>query len=117
MDCRVQFNLAWYNLRMKRKGNEYGQTPQYEEGDKVRVWPIFKNPIGTIKEVVDADSFPIKYLVHYQYFKGGTYTEVFDECDLTLFERGQWNHSKCNCQTITDNHATWCNVVYNKGRW
>lgn len=96
------------------KGNEYGQLPLYDVGDTVKVWPIYKNPIGTIKQIISADTFPIKYLVEYQYFKGGWYTETFDEGDLTLCERrSQWG---CNCKTNSDVHATWCNR-YNSKRW
>lgn len=97
------------------KGNDYGQKPHYDLGDKVRVWPIFKNPIGTIEAVVDPESFPIKYLVRYDYFEGGTYTEKFDECDLTLYEKRLGAYT-CNCRTGSEHHTTWCNQ-HNKLRW
>lgn len=100
---------------MNPKGNEYGKLPLYEPGDTVKVWPIYKNPIGTIKRIVSPDTFPIKYLVEYQYHEGGWYTEEFEEGDLTLQEK---KHSwDCNCKTGSERHATWCNRYNRTARW
>ena len=89
------------------KGNEYGQSPLYEVGDRVKVWPILQNPIGTVERIENPDSFPIKYLIRYQYWEGGTYLEIFDECDLTLHER-RYNFG-CNCYSTSGVHEKWCN--------
>lgn len=97
------------------KGNEYGKLPQYEPGDSVRIWPIHKNPIGLIERIVDADSFPIKYMIRYTYFEGGTFLEQFGEDDLTLYERrSTWG---CNCKTCSERHSDWCNTIYNRNSW
>lgn len=113
---RLLTQLFGYNLKMSNpKGNEYGQKPQYTVGDRVRIWPIHRNPIGTIEKIVDAESFPIKYLIRYEYFAGGWYTEQFDEGDLTLYERIYTYN--CNCQTGSERHATWCNRYNTPHRW
>ncbi len=91
------------------KGNEYGLRPIYDVGDTVRIWPIYKNPIGTVEAIVDVDSFPIKYRVSYRYFEGGSYSEIFEECDLTLMER-RWSYG-CNCKTHSEMHAMWCTLT------
>ncbi len=69
------------------KENSYGVRQEYEVGDTVKVWSIFKNPIGTIERIVEFDAFPIKYVVRYTYEDTGIiYTEKFDSTDLTLME-------------------------------
>lgn len=89
------------------KQNEYGSTILYEVGDRVRVWQVFKRPVGTIVGIVDSESFIVKYAVQYQYVDGATYTEEFESNHLTLFER-KWSFH-CNCETVSGRHTSWCN--------
>ena len=98
-----------------QKPNEYGQTPLYEVGDTVKVWPIFKNPVGTVERVVDENAFPIKYVVRYRYHDGDVYVEEFAADDLTLVERIDKHY--CNCKTTSDRHSAWCNRYNEPKRW
>jgi hypothetical protein len=91
------------------KGNEYGVKPKYDVGDKVKVWPIFKNPIGVIESIVDENAFPMKFMVKYVYpDTGTTYIEPFESQDLTLIER-RYVGFGCNCGTESGKHSNWCN--------
>src|SRR6185436_2085409 len=89
------------------KKNDFGVSPLYKIGDRVRIWPIFKNPIGRIESVVDWNSFPIKYSVRYEYPGEGFFTETFESGDLTLVERAYDFY--CNCETVSGRHTDWCN--------
>lgn len=90
------------------KLNEYGMAPLYEVGDTVKVWPIYKNPTGTIERIVDANAFPIKYVVRYKYHTGDVFIDEFASEDLTLIEKPYNYH--CNCQTKSEMHLSWCNT-------
>ena len=98
----------------KKKANEYGRAPLYNIGDRVRVWPVHKNPVGSIESITDPESFPIKYQVKYQYDGGDVYTEEYGEDDLTLVER--WQTWDCNCLTESGYHAIWCSRHTRSGR-
>lgn len=91
-------------MRDRKEKREY--DPRYSIGDKVRIWKVFKNPVGKIR-AVDAESTPIKYLVSYEYHEGGWYEEIFEENDLTLHSKlDDWY---CNCKSVTGIHLRWCN--------
>lgn len=90
-----------------RKFNSYGAEIFFEPGDSVRIWKVYKRPVGTIERVSKPDDFPIKYLVRYRYFDGTMYEEEFESIELTLVER--FRNFGCNCESVTDRHADWCN--------
>ena len=92
---------------MRKKPNEYGEVPKYEVDDRVRVWPIFKRPVGTVTAVFH-EKVPISYLVRYRYEDGRVFEEEFVGVDLTLFEK--YMFAKCNCHTHTWEHQTWCSA-------
>lgn len=85
---------------------EFGSVPKYEVGDSVKVWAVFKGPIGTVERVID-ESFPIKYTVRYIYCDGRLFTETFEPHELTLVERR--HKFDCSCGSNSDMHSDWCN--------
>lgn len=90
------------------KVNQYGISVRYEIGDRVRVWPVFKRPVGTIEAVVDPNAYPIKYLVRYTYCEDNRiYVEEYSSQDLTLVDKRY--STTCNCQSVSGTHAKWCN--------
>lgn len=88
-------------------GNEYGAAPKYQVGDRVRLWMVYKNPVGTVTSIVDVNAFPISYNVNYIYEDGREFTEPHESQNLTLVERS--SKFFCNCHSNTDFHSTWCN--------
>lgn len=93
------------------KGNEYGVKPKYDAGDRVKIWLIYKNPIGIVEAVADENSFPMKFRVRYNYPETGTeFVEDFEAQDLTLIER-KYTWAACNCGTESGKHSRWCNRV------
>lgn len=91
------------------KDSPYGARPKYEIGDEVKVWPVYGRPSGTVRQVVDPTTFPIKYSVEYRYEDGRYFTEEFESTDLTLTKKyKQWGHSKCECGSTTLRHSSWC---------
>ena len=97
----------------KKKPNEFGLVPKYDVDDRVRVWPVFKRPVGTVTAIVDPNAAPIMYMVRYLYTDGRVFEEPYEGSDLTLVERS--SAGKCNCSTVTWDHKAWCNVTYK--RW
>lgn len=97
---------------MDERGNEYGFKPKYHFGDRVRIWVVYKRPVGTVTAVVDPNTFPIKYMVRYTYEDGREFHEEFEADQLTLFDKRF--DTDCNCNA-RDNRATrhdrWCSRV------
>lgn len=95
---------------MRDSGDKpYGVRPKFEIGDEVKVWPVYKRPIGTIQGVVNPGKFPIKFTVLYTYDDGRVIQETFESEDLTLHRRHEAKYSKiCECGTTSSGHSSWC---------
>lgn len=90
--------------------DDFGVVFKYDVGDKVRVWRVYKSPVGTIDSIVDENAHPIVYVVRYIYEDNRLeYVEKFESQDLTLVER-KYGSYRCNCKTGSGNHASWCNL-------
>lgn len=96
------------------EGNDFGEKVKFEVGDKVKIWRIFRNPVGTVEAVrVDPEKKPIFYLVKYIYPDHGTeYVEEFESSELTLHTRRSTMYSQvCECGSDkfkSPRHSTWC---------
>jgi len=93
--------------------NEFGERVKFKVGDKVKVWKVFKNPVGSVEKVtIDPEKKPIFYSVKYTYPDTGTeYTEEFESSDLTLHEKEAMLYQrKCECGGEASGgwHSHWC---------
>lgn len=97
---------------MGKKINEFGHIIKYGIGDRVRIWAIFKYPVGTVQNIVDVDSVPIKYVVKYTYEDTGIqYIEEFESPDLTLVKKSDLLNIRCSCgvdEVGHQIHEDWC---------
>jgi hypothetical protein len=78
----------------------------YEVGDRVRIWTIFKQPVGSIQKITEEGSLK-KYEVYYVYHDGRYFTDVFDFVDLTLVDR-LYNWDRCTCGSNSEKHSDYC---------
>jgi hypothetical protein len=85
------------------------EHPKYEVGDEVRIWAVFKHPVGTVQSVNKSQS-PVKYLVQYTYHDGTVLVESFEPQDLTLHRKYGFRFlSLCECGgSSTNTHSHWC---------
>lgn len=95
----------------RKKENDYGEVIKYEIGDEVRVWPIFKNPVGKVEGIqIPEHSKTVKYQVKYAYPDTGTeYSEIFESNDLTLFKKhnnAYATHCECGAETLGSKEHT-----------
>lgn len=81
----------------------------YEIGDEVKIWVVFKNPVGTVRERANPGEYPAKYVVQYRYEDGSYFTETFDAEDLTLIKRHALSFKiGCECGSNGTGHSHWC---------
>ena len=86
-----------------------GVPPKYDYGDEVKVWPVFKRPVGTIQGVANPGQFPTKYIVQYTYDDGRVIVENFESGDLTLHRKYEAKYSAvCECGSTSSRHSHWC---------
>ena len=84
-----------------------GEKPFYHIGDTVRIWRVYKNPIGRVQYISEKDGQFI-YRVSYEYHDGRYFAEDFESTDLALVERASKDH--CNCGSNSKKHQVWCNI-------
>lgn len=90
------------------KVDGYGNRHRYSMGDRVKIWSVFGHPEGTIVENVNPGEFPLKYKVQYMYESKDSFTEVFEQSDLTIVKKhdASWK-IECECGGATS-HSFWC---------
>lgn len=95
---------------------------KYDIGDRVRIWAVYKHPIGTVMNVIEGEGCPTLYEINYLYEDGREFTEVFEKWQLGLYERSSKGFNHCNCGLAFTNsggkHSSWCRKAgqHEKGR-
>lgn len=89
---------------------------QYEVGDKVKLWTVYKHPSGRVLDVKTDDlGYVLEYTVSYEDHGGTWRSEEFKAQDLTLVERT--SRKDCNCGSNSHRHSDWCNKILHPNGW
>jgi hypothetical protein len=91
------------------RDSPFGVLPKFDIGDEVKVWPVFKRPIGTVQGVANPGQSPTKFTVQYTYEDGRVISEAFLASDLTLHRRFASKYAAvCECGSTSSGHSAWC---------
>jgi hypothetical protein len=87
---------------------------RYDIGDRVRIWAIVENPVGTIMRIEEDPVLPVKFEVNYIYRDGTQYTECFTIEQLGLSEKSSGYIQRCTCglkfTSSGGKHSDWCGL-------